>query len=242
MLSSTSPTLSSVSSFYKIPISSDDFSPLSLSLSLFLLSSPSSFSLSPLPEIFTQAFFCGSEVKKMNHCNLQQNAFMSREEMMGFDRKDLVVCPKPRRVGLLANNVIRPLRLHMSQAAADLCDSKAGAELLEIIRRKEDNGTIGQLLSSSPPYFPGSPPSRAANPLAQDARFRDEKLNPISPNSPFLQPYSATGFPSPSSSSSSSSSRGCVRMKFGLNSPAVRVEGFDCLNRDRQNSSIPAMA
>ncbi|CAH2072632.1 unnamed protein product [Thlaspi arvense] len=183
----------------------------------------------------------------MNHCNLQQNAFMSREEMMGFDRKDLVVCPKPRRVGLLANSVIRPLRLHMSQAAADLCDSKAGAELLDIIRRKEDNGTIGQLLSSSvsssPPYFPGSPPSRAANPLAQDARFRDEKLNPVSPNSPFLQPNSSTGFPSPSpSSSSSSSARGCVRMKFGLKPPAVRVEGFDCLNRDRQNSSIPAMA
>ncbi|KAL1205835.1 hypothetical protein V5N11_017923 [Cardamine amara subsp. amara] len=183
----------------------------------------------------------------MNHCNLQQNAFMSREEMMGFDPKDLVVCPKPRRVGLLANNVIRPLRLHMSQAAADLCDSKAGAELLDIIRRKEDNGTIGQILSSSsvsssPPYFPGSPPSRAANPLAKDARFRDEKFNTISPNSPFLQPNSATGFPTPSPSPSSSSSRGCVRMKFGLKPPAVRVEGFDCLNRDRQNSSIPAMA
>ncbi|KAF8081074.1 hypothetical protein N665_0908s0029 [Sinapis alba] len=176
----------------------------------------------------------------MNHCNFQQNAFMSREEMMGFDRKDLVVCPKPRRVGLLANNLIRPLRLHMSQqAASDLCDSKAGAELLDIIRRKEDNnGTIGQLLSSpvssSPPYFPGSPPTRAVNPLAQDARFRDEKLSPVSPNSPFLQPNSATGFPSPSPSS-----RGCVRMKFGLKPPAVRVEGFECLN---QNSSIPAMA
>jgi len=167
---------------------------------------------------------------------------MSREEMIGFDRKNLVVCPKPRRVGLLANTVIRPLRLHMSQAAADLCDSKAGAELLDIIRRKEDNGTIGQLLSSSPPYFPGSPPSRAANPLAQDAHFRDEKLNPVSPNSPFLQPNSATGFPSPSPSSSSSSARGCARMKFGIKTPAVRVEGFDCLNRDRQNASIPAMA
>ncbi|KAL0709578.1 hypothetical protein Bca4012_016556 [Brassica carinata] len=176
----------------------------------------------------------------MNHCNFQQNAFMSREEMMGFDRKDLVVCPKPRRVGLLANNLIRPLRLHMSQAATDLCDSKAGAELLDIIRRKEDNnGTIGQLLSSSPPYFPGSPPARAVNPLAQDARFRDEKLSPVSPDSPFLQPNSATGFPSPSSSSTP---RGCVRMKFGLKPPAVRVEGFDCLNRDRQSSSIPAMA
>ncbi|CAN7005595.1 hypothetical protein BRARA_C00707 [Brassica rapa] len=169
----------------------------------------------------------------MNHCNFPQNAaFMSREETMGFDCNDLVVCPKPRRVGV--GLLIRPLRLHMSQAASDLCDTKAGAELLDIIRRKEDNnGTI----SSSPPYFYGSPPSRAVNPLAQDARFRDEKLSPLSPNSPFLQPNSATGFPSPSPSSSSS--RGCVRMKFGLKPPAVRVEGFDCLN---QNSGIPAMA
>ncbi|KAH0895828.1 hypothetical protein HID58_045396 [Brassica napus] len=116
-------------------------------------------------------------------CNIQQNAFMSRE--------DLVVFPKPRRVGLLSNNIIRPLRFHM----------------------------------------------RAVNPLAQDARFRDEKLTPVSPNSPFLHPNSSsTGFPSPSSS------RGCGRMKFGLAPPAVRVEGFDCLSRDHQNSSIPAMA
>ncbi|KAH0860732.1 hypothetical protein HID58_088993 [Brassica napus] len=171
----------------------------------------------------------------MNQYNAQQNAFVSGEEMMGLDRSnDLVICPKPRRVGVLANNLTRPLRLHMSQAAADLCDSEAGAELLDIIRRKEDNGTIG-------PYFLGSPPSRAANPLAQDARFRDEKINPLSPNSPLLQPNSSTGFPSPSPSTSSSS-RGCVRMKFGLKPPAVRVEGFDCLNRDRQSSSIPAMA
>ncbi|CAF2119851.1 hypothetical protein HID58_008714 [Brassica napus] len=180
----------------------------------------------------------------MNHCNFPQNAaFMSRDETLGFDCNDLVVCPKPRRVGV--GLLIRPLRLHMSQAASDLCDTKAGAELLDIIRRKEDNnGTIGHLLSSSvsssPPYFPGSPPSRAVNPLAQDARFRDEKLSPLSPNSPFLQPDSSSGFPSPSPSSSSSSSRGCVRMKFGLKPPAVRVEGFECcLN---QNSGIPAMA
>ncbi|RID41982.1 hypothetical protein BRARA_J01902 [Brassica rapa] len=209
--SSTSPTLWSLILLY------NPFFPqtiLPLSLSLYRLS-----------EILLRAFFCGS---KMN----QYNAFVSREEMMGLDRSnDLVVCPKPRRVGVLANNLTRPLRLHMSQAAADLCDSEAGAELLDIIRRKEDNGTIG-------PYFLGSPPSRAANPLAQDARFRDEKINPLSPNSPLLQPNSSTAFPSPSPSSS----RGCVRMKFGLKPPAVRVEGFDCLNRDRQSSSIPAMA
>lgn len=50
----------------------------------------------------------------MNQYNAQQNAFVSREEMMGLDRSnDLVVCPKPRRVGVLANNLTRPLRLHM---------------------------------------------------------------------------------------------------------------------------------
>ncbi|CAH8307866.1 unnamed protein product [Eruca vesicaria subsp. sativa] len=91
----------------------------------------------------------------------------------------------------------------MSHAATDLCDSKAGAEILDIIRRKEDNGAIGQLVSSSPPYFPGLPPSRAANPLAQDARFQDENINQLSPNSPFLQTNSSTRFPSPSPSSSS---------------------------------------
>ncbi|KAG2298268.1 hypothetical protein Bca4012_009472 [Brassica carinata] len=36
---------------------------------------------------------------------------MSGEEMMGFDRKDLVVCPQG-----LANSLIRPPRLHMRQA------------------------------------------------------------------------------------------------------------------------------
>ncbi|XP_010549926.1 PREDICTED: uncharacterized protein LOC104820949 [Tarenaya hassleriana] len=178
----------------------------------------------------------------MNRCSLQQNAFVSRDEMRGgfvpiSDPKDPVVCPMPRRVGILANNVIRPLRLHMSQAS-EVCDSKAGADLLDIILRKEDYGTGQSLLSvaSSPPFFCGSPPSRASNPQVQDARFGDEKLNPISPS-----PLSA-GFPSPTSVVAPRGKGGCVRMKFGLKPAAVRVEGFDCLDRDRQNSSIPAMA
>lgn len=44
---------------------------------------------------------------KTNHCNLQQNVFMSRDESMVS-----VVCPKPRRVGILANNVVCTFRLH----------------------------------------------------------------------------------------------------------------------------------
>ena len=56
---------------------------------------------------------------KMNHCNLKQNAFsvVGSEEMRGSvsisDLKGPVVCPKPRRVGVLANNSLRPLRWHM---------------------------------------------------------------------------------------------------------------------------------
>jgi len=151
---------------------------------------------------------------------------LSREESRGFvpiysHPVDSVVCPKPRR----ANNVIRPFRLHFSLSGADdVCDSKAGEDLLDIFRRKES------VSSRSPPFFLGSPPSRAANPLAQDARFGDEKLNTVSPSlSPLL----------PSASRVKS---GCGRMKFGVKPATVRVEGFDCLNRDRPNSSIPAMA
>ncbi|KAH0889228.1 hypothetical protein HID58_051657 [Brassica napus] len=67
--------------------------------------------------------------------------------------------------------------------------------------------------------------------LALDARFGDSKLNLVSPS---LSPL----IPSPSRVKGG----GCGRVKFGIKSAAVRVEGFDCLDRDRQNSSIPAMA
>ncbi|KAL0744658.1 hypothetical protein Bca4012_086171 [Brassica carinata] len=156
--------------------------------------------------------------------NLQLNA----ESRGCVVQIDSVVCPKPRRVGFLLSNVIPPFGLHSSQSgAADVCDSKAGADLLDIIRRKDEALST---VASSPPFFLGSPPSRASNPLAQDARFGDDKLNPISPSlSPFLSS------PSPSRVKGG----GCGRVKFGLKQAAVRVEGFNCLNRD---SSIPAMA
>ncbi|GMY24377.1 hypothetical protein FCV25MIE_19619 [Fagus crenata] len=175
----------------------------------------------------------------MNHCNLQQSAFavVGSEEMRGSvsisDLKGPMVCPKPRRVGVLANNSLRPLRWHMSHQA-EVCDSKAGADLLDMILMREGYGLeqSATQFASSPPYFCGSPPSRSVNPLIQDARFGDEKVAPSVIPSP-------SGVSSPSSSSRKG---GCVRMKYGLKPAAVRVEGFDCLNRDRQNSSIPAFA
>ncbi|CAN4124810.1 unnamed protein product [Withania somnifera] len=178
----------------------------------------------------------------MNHCAIQQGAFSSCEDMWSSfsDKKDAVVCPKPQRVGLLnasINELIRPLRWHVSHQQ-ELCDSRAGADLSDIILAKGGGGldqSSAAQIASSPPFFCGSPPSRVSNPLIQDARFGDEKVTPVSPR--------AIPIPSGLASSPSAPTRkgGCVRVNFG-NNPAVRVEGFDCLDRDRRNCSIPALA
>ena len=70
-------------------------------------------------------------------------------------------------------------------------------------------------VSSSPPFFFGSPPCRAQNPLAQDAHFRVQKHSP------------SASSPSDSASLPPSHSR----VKFGHKQAAVRVEGFDCQSR-----------
>ncbi|KAE8692780.1 hypothetical protein F3Y22_tig00110831pilonHSYRG00756 [Hibiscus syriacus] len=177
----------------------------------------------------------------MQQCAIQQSATgSSREDLqssfpvpvMVTDRRETMVCPKPRRLGLLNTSFndhpIRSLRWQISHQT-ELCDSKAGSGILDMILTK--GGCRVEEVESPPPFFCGSPPSRVANPLIQDARFGDEVIAPPSPTS---------GFPS-SSPPSSSRKGGCVRANFG-NKPAVRVEGFDCLNKDRRNCSIPALA
>ncbi|CAI0547634.1 unnamed protein product [Linum tenue] len=177
----------------------------------------------------------------MSQFYLQQNVVASCDEARGMvsmsDLRGPVVCPKPRRVGILANNPVRPLRWQLCHQA-DGSDISAGSELLDIILKKSEQEDYGAeksaaQVASSPPYFCGSPPARAANPLIRDAQFRDDKVfqNQPSPSS-MLSPSAA----------SARKGGGCVRMNFGFKPAAVRVEGFDCLNRDRQNSSIPAMA
>lgn len=183
----------------------------------------------------------------MNRWDIQQNAMVvGCEEMRGpvavslsSDRRGPVVCPKPRRVGFLSGNLTMSLRWQRSSQQSEICDSKAGAELLDMILMKEGYGDeqSSREIDSSP-FFCGSPPSRVSNPLVQDAKFGDEKLSPLST----LQLASpSSGSPSPSQSPSAMKT-GYSRMKFGLKPAAVRVEGFDCLSRDRQNSSITAVA
>ncbi|XP_021859899.1 uncharacterized protein [Spinacia oleracea] len=185
----------------------------------------------------------------MNRWEIQQNAMVvGCEEMRGpsaaslSDRNgSVLVRPKPRRIHFLATtNLTMSLRWQRSQQQ-DVCDSKAGAELLDMILRKEGHGEgrscSGREMASSPPFYCGSPPSRVSNPIVQDVQFGDENLSPLSTLQLTSPSTSASPSPSPSAMKS-----GGVRIKYGLKSPTVRVEGFDCLGRDRQNSGITAMA
>ncbi|WMV18163.1 hypothetical protein MTR67_011548 [Solanum verrucosum] len=80
-------------------------------------------------------------------------------------------------------------------------------------------------LSSSPPFFSGSPPCRVMNPLIHDAQFSNQKQHRLSSS------------PSPSTSPSSSCKGRCARARLGKPHSPNRVEGFDCLN-----SRMAAMA
>ncbi|XP_041998769.1 uncharacterized protein LOC121748461 isoform X2 [Salvia splendens] len=173
----------------------------------------------------------------MNHCAIQQNSYAACEEIWAtadrsMERKETVVCPKPLRFGLNRSTLdpayATPLRWQFSHQQEDY-DAKAGNELLDIILGGSRSDQSAPQVASSPPFFSGSPPSRVSNPLIQDARFGDDKVVPVPTPSSVMAP------------SASSARKGCVRSNFG-NNPAFRVEGFDCLDRDGRNCSIPALA
>ncbi|KAL9272431.1 hypothetical protein AKJ16_DCAP08565 [Drosera capensis] len=161
----------------------------------------------------------------MNGCGIQQTAIESSMDARSDGRR-FVVCPKPRRPAT-AKFVLD-----------ELSGSKAGSELLDLIITMEGHelSRSNYQTASLPRFFSGSPPCRVSNPLIQDAHFRNAKLHPA--------PVSATPMPSPArpgSAASPSTSRkgGCARPNIG-SKPAVRVEGFDCLDMERRSSSIPA--
>lgn len=189
----------------------------------------------------------------MNHCGIQQSTVVGLEEVKSSvslisEGRVALVCPKPRRLGQLntaVNNTVRPSRWHFSNQHEG-SDTKAVADILEdIILTKGGYGAAEQRdgphqVASSPPFFCGSPPRRVSNPVIMDARFGDEQQHVTPPGSPRTIPTSSSIVVS-SPSASTGRKGGCVRANFG-NNPGVRVEGFDCLDSDRRNCSIPTLA
>lgn len=96
-------------------------------------------------------------------------------------------------------------------------------------------------VDSTPPFFCGSPPTRSANPLVNDARFGEAAPDnfPL-PNPNPIPMASPVPIPAPSPASARA---GRARTKLGFAPAAVRIEGFDCLDRGRSRSrGIPAVA
>eukprot|EP00252_Welwitschia_mirabilis_P007327 TRINITY_DN18583_c0_g1_i11.p1 TRINITY_DN18583_c0_g1~~TRINITY_DN18583_c0_g1_i11.p1 ORF type:complete len:172 (-),score=24.05 TRINITY_DN18583_c0_g1_i11:452-967(-) len=144
-----------------------------------------------------------------------------RASLMREKCEDVVVCPKPRRAGMVLHHIpdlVKPIRRQLN-FAPDCTDSEPAGEILDIFMSKSTFGDSSNL-GCSPPYFCGSPPSRTDNPLVHDVHFIHQR-GQIS-QSPLSKPNS---FGRPS---------------FG-HKAAVRIEGFDCSGRDTR-CSIPALA
>ncbi|WOG96334.1 hypothetical protein DCAR_0415669 [Daucus carota subsp. sativus] len=166
----------------------------------------------------------------MNRCVYVDNSegFGSSGDylMMTRNGSSGVVCPKPRRVSLF--NLSRYVSFFNHGYQVENCDSGAGSELLDLFLNKGSYGVenSNHQLASSPPFFMGSPPSRASNPVVQDVHFGNTtsgSFSPISETSP----------------SSQHNNGGCARAKFGQKPAAVRIEGFNCRGN---NCSISVVA
>ncbi|CAI9113574.1 OLC1v1014200C1 [Oldenlandia corymbosa var. corymbosa] len=135
-----------------------------------------------------------------------------------------VVCPKPRRLV----NVNEPINIRPSRVVhttnnhyqLEACESRAGTELLDLILAKGNNYGAERSsfqVASSPPFYNGSPPVRASNPVIQDEQFGIGKMM-MSPLSPSMEALAKSG--------SGGSSSG--RVKCGNKPAPVRIEGFEC--------------
>lgn len=123
--------------------------------------------------------------------------------------EEKVICPKPQRVAvanLRSVDFIKPIRQVRSMSPMAIDGSEAGCEILEIFLSKNSYGDFG----CSPPFFAGSPPSRAANPLVRDTQFLHPHAYPVA------------------------TVQAKVKVSQGAPiraNPSVRIEGFDCSSR-----------
>lgn len=145
---------------------------------------------------------------------------------------DKVICPislgVTAPVTFTTAEVFKPFWQKRSMGPVEL-DCEANREILEIFLRKKNSCSDSSSFGCSPPYFSGSPPCRAGNPLVRDVEFSNQRPPP-SPVAAAMQPKPAAKVPTYRAS------------------PCVRVEGFDssgrgfeCTGRDAR-CRVPAFA
>jgi len=174
----------------------------------------------------------------MSHFAAMKSPLPVAASAAASDTKSPLFCPKPRRP-------VAPLRCHQSGGYSD---DGAGVDLLDLLLSKgEESGLMAA--SPQPPLFCGSPPRRASNPVVHDSRFgMDYPPMPVPlPVLPVVATPVPVARPNPRPSvAPSMSPRGasCARARFAFQPAAVRVEGFDCLDRSRggRGHGITAMA
>ncbi|KAL1819766.1 hypothetical protein ACET3Z_014635 [Daucus carota] len=115
-----------------------------------------------------------------------------------------LLCPRPRHLPCFS-----------SDSKCQLEFSASRFEILDMIFIKgnynpEDNYEV----PCSPPFFMGSPPCRASNPVTQDAQFGNQKLNLLAPSAEY-------------SASSRRNNSKCSRSLCMQKPAAVRIEGFN---------------
>ena len=151
------------------------------------------------------------------------------------DAKSPLFCPKPRRP-------VAPLRCHQSSHS----DAGTGMDLLDLLLSKGEESNLSAA-SPQPPLFCGSPPRRSSNPVVHDSLFGMDcppmpgwAVAPVAPAPVAVRPTPRPAAPPMSPRSAA----GCARARFAFQPPAVRVEGFDCLDRGRggRGHGITAMA
>lgn len=142
----------------------------------------------------------------MNDCG----SLRSARQAEGID--DKVICPMPRRVAAVTftkAEVLKPFWQQRSMSPRAV-DCEANHEILEIFLSKNSCGNSPSF-GCSPPYFTGSPPCRAGNPLVRDVEFSHQR--PLPAPVMAMQSKSAAVVPTYRAS------------------PRIRVEGFDCSGR-----------
>ncbi|XP_010476337.1 PREDICTED: uncharacterized protein LOC104755623 [Camelina sativa] len=182
--------------------------------------------------ISLSALFTFQPDKMMNSCGVQQE--MRRNAVVSSDRRDAVICPKPRRVGVLSSRSLRWQLNHQME----LCESNSRSEILDFILSKGSGG--GGEQEACPLFFTGSPPSRVSNPLTKDSLFREELLV-VTPPTPSTPRGGANKPQPPSSPRNGSCVRAAAATSFGID-PVVRVVGFDCDRRSSNHRSVSTLA